>query len=105
MLCEDIWTMRITDFSFSIEKHDLIKGGFDKLLPKLHLRGLNLLLENGIFAEFDGSLLKAEQAVERMEQNLLKSRDITMKKTQRKQQRHINESKQTFFASFSSNKK
>ena len=34
------------------------------------------------FAELDGSLLKAEQAVERMEQNLLKSRDITMKKKQ-----------------------
>ena len=104
--CKVDFSEKITksDFSFSIEKHDLIEGGFDKLLPKLHLRGLKLLLENGVFAEFDGSLLQAEQAVERMEQNLLKSRGITMKKKQCKQQRHINESKQTFFASFFSNK-
>ena len=80
--------------------HDLVEDGVDKLLPKLHLNGLKLLLENGAFADFDGSLLQAEQAVERMEQNLLKSSDITMKKKQHKRQRDIDNSKQTSLASF-----
>ena len=88
-----------SDFSFSIEKNDLIEGGFDKLLPKLHLNGLKLLLENGVFADFDGSLLQAEQAVETMEQNLLKSSEMTIKKKQRKMQRDLNDSKQTSLAS------
>ena len=69
-----------SDFTFSIEKNDLVEDGFDKLLPKLHLEGLKLLLENGVFLDYDGSLLQAEQAVERMEQNLLKSSHPTMKK-------------------------
>ena len=77
-----------SDFSFSVEKCDLVEDGFNKLLPKLHLKGLKLLLENGVFADFDVRLLQAEQAVERMEQNLLKSSDITMKKKQRKAERH-----------------
>ena len=58
----------------------MVEDGFDKLLPKLHLKGLKLLLENSVFADFDGSLLQAEQAIKRMEQNLLKSNDIAMKK-------------------------
>ena len=77
---QTIHTFSKSDFSFTIEKNDLVEDGFDKLLPKLHLKGLKLLSENGIFADFDGSLLQAEQAVERMEQNLLKPNDITMKK-------------------------
>ena len=84
-------TFSKSDFSFTIEKYDLVEDGFDKLFPKLHLKGLKLLLENGVFAGFDASLLQAEKAVERMEQNLLKSNDITMKKTQLKLQRDIND--------------
>eukprot|EP00794_Sanderia_malayensis_P004481 gene4481-5074_t len=89
-----------SDFSFSIEKHDLVEDRFNKLLPKLYLNGLQLLLKNGVFADFDGSILQAEQAVERMEQNLLKSSDITAKKKQRKWQKDINDSKQTSLATF-----
>ena len=89
-----------SDFSFSIDKDKLVEDGFDKLLPKLHLNGLKLLLENGVFADFDGSLLQAEKAVERMEQNLLKSSDTTIRKKQRKLQRDIDDSKQTSVASF-----
>ena len=70
-----IHTLSKSDFSFIIEKNDLVEDDFDKLLPKLHLEGLKLLLENGVFADFDGSLLQAEQAVERMVQNLLKSNE------------------------------
>ena len=66
----------------------------------MHLNGLKLLLENGVFADFDGSLLQAEQAVEKMAQNLLKSSDRTMKKKQRKLQRDLNDGKQTSLASF-----
>ena len=91
-----------------MEKHDLVEDGFDKLLPKLHLKNLKLLLENGVFADFDGGLLQAEQAVERMVQNLLKSNDITMKKQQLKLQRDINncnnDCKQTLPAAFFTNK-
>ena len=54
-----------------------------------------MLLGNGISADFDASLLQAEQVVERMEQNLLKSSDITMKKRQRKLQKDINDTKLT----------
>ena len=93
-----------SDFRFTIEKHDLVEDSFDKLLTKMHFKGLKLLLENGIFADFDGSFLLAEQAVERMEQNLLKSNDITMKKKQLKLQREINDCKQTLLAAFFKNK-
>ena len=67
-----IHTFRKSDFSFTIEKHEMVEDGFDKLLPKLHWKGLKLLLENSVFADFDGSLVQAEQAVERIAQNLLK---------------------------------
>ena len=99
-----IHTFSKSDFSFTIEKHDRVENGFDKLLPKLHLKGLKLLLENSVFADFDGSLLQAEQAVERMEQNLLKSNDITIKKKQLKLQRDVNDCKQTLLAAFFTNK-
>ena len=62
-----IHTFSKSDFSFTIEKHDLVEDGFDKLLPKLHLKGLKMLLENGVFAGFDGSLLQAEQGTKLIE--------------------------------------
>ena len=89
-----------SDFSFSIEKHDLIEDGFNKLLPKLHLNGLKLLIENGVFVDFDGSILEAEKAVERMEEHLLKASDMTAKKKQSKMQKEFSDSKQTSVTSF-----
>ena len=51
-----------------------------------------------------GAFYKQNKRLKGMEQNLLKSNDITMKKKQRKPQRDINDSKQTLLASFFTNK-
>ena len=99
-----LYTFSKSDFSFTVEKHGLVEEGFDKLLPKLDLKDLKLLLENGVFADFDGSLLQAEQAVERMEQSVLKANDIIKKKKQLKLQRDINDCKQSLLAAFFANK-
>ena len=53
-----IHTFSKSDFSFTIEKHDLVEDGFDKLLPKLHLKGLKLLLENGVLQILMGAFYK-----------------------------------------------
>ncbi len=53
---------------------------FDKLLPKFHLRGINFLLEKGLFADHDGSLRKASDVAKKLETILAKTSATNAKK-------------------------
>ncbi len=66
---------------FVLEMDMLNLENFNKLLPKFHLRGLNVLVENGLFAHHDGSSKKATDTAKQLETSLATTSAINANKS------------------------
>ena len=62
---------------------------FNKLLPKFHLCVMNFLIENGLFADHDGSSKKATGTAKQLETSLATTSARNANKSAAKKQRTI----------------
>lgn len=73
---------------------------FDKLLPKFHLRGINFLLEKGLFADHDGSSKNVTDAAQKLETSLAATSAMNAYMSTAKKQRTIENLKQSKITAF-----
>ena len=105
IICKDggSYTHRICngERQFVLEMDMLNLENFNKLLPKFHLRGMNLLIENGLFfADHDGSSKKATDTGKQLETSLATTSSMNANKSAAKKQHTIENLKQKKITAF-----